>query len=60
MIRGQDSIDFMSSCFSQKEALKLKKRTVITYNVPGEGGGTCSLLLTTESLNSVKEIPYRR
>ncbi|MGC9781305.1 MAG: SCP2 sterol-binding domain-containing protein [Candidatus Heimdallarchaeota archaeon] len=45
MVTGQDSIDFMTSVFSKEQALKLKKRVVITYNVAGPGGGTWQLIV---------------
>ena len=45
MVTGQDAIDFMISAFSKEEALKLKKRVVITYIVPGDGGGTWQLVV---------------
>ena len=43
MVTGQDAIDFMTGVFSREEALKLKKRVVVTYIVEGDGGGTWQL-----------------
>ena len=45
MIKGQDSIDFMTGVFDKAEALKMKKRVVITYIVEGEGGGSWQLVV---------------
>ena len=45
MVTGQDSIDFMKGAFSKEEALKIKKRVVITYIVEGEGGGVWQLVV---------------
>jgi putative sterol carrier protein len=40
----KESFDFMAKVFNKEEAKKFK-RTVLTYNVGGQGGGTWQLVL---------------
>ena len=44
-VTGQDSIDFMTAVFDREEALKLKKKAVLTYRVPGKTGGSWQLVV---------------
>jgi len=44
-ISAQAAFDFMESVFSKKEALKMNKDVVITYDVAGPGGGTWQLIM---------------
>lgn len=40
MVTAQDTFDYLAKVFNKDEALKMKQKVVLQYNVLGPGGGT--------------------
>ena len=45
MVTAQDAFDFIASVFNKEQALKIKQKVVLQYNVLGPGGGMWQLVL---------------
>jgi putative sterol carrier protein len=45
VVTVQDAFDYMAKIFKKDEALKLKQKVVLQYNVLGPGGGSWQLVL---------------
>jgi putative sterol carrier protein len=45
VVTAQDAFDYMAKAFKKDEALKMKQKVVVQYNVLGPGGGTWQLAL---------------
>lgn len=44
-VTAQDAFDYMAKVFNKDQALKMKQKVIIQYNVLGPGGGTWQLVL---------------
>ncbi len=45
VVTAQDAFDYMAKVFNKEEAMKLKDKVVLQYNIMGEGGGDFQLIL---------------